>query len=79
MITNNIQSFVLIMFVTYRNAGPKVTPAPSFFYQRQSFTSISYKADWRPGAEINLKKSKQTKTKTKAKTKNHNTKLQGMH
>ena len=31
MITNNIQSFVLIMFVTYRNAGPKVTPAPSFF------------------------------------------------
>ena len=31
MITNNIQSFVLIMFVTYRNAGPKVTHAPSFF------------------------------------------------
>lgn len=68
------------MFVTYKNAGPKVTPAPSFFTNDKALL-LSHIKRTDVQAEINKKTttSKQTKTKTKAKTKNHNTKLQGMH
>ena len=69
MITNNIQSFVLIMFVTYRNAGPKVTPTPSFFTNDKALLLSHLK-----------RTDKQTnKNKNESKNKNHNTKLQGMH